>query len=73
MTTDPSNVITLVHHDSEERMYVTGYQNPGSYIHEIQYAASIPQLLAMKVHSWNKLHPFKIKTLREKFNSCTST
>ena len=50
MDSDPGHVITIVHHDSESRMYVTGHPNPGSYLHQLTYAATVPQLTAMKTY-----------------------
>ena len=49
MSSDPDYVISVIHHDSETKMYVTGFPNPGSYIHEINYAATVAQIVAMKV------------------------
>ena len=45
---DPEVIITTVHHDSEEPVYVTGYKDPGSYQHVIDYYGVSPtQLRAM--------------------------
>ena len=37
MTSDANNIITIMHHDTENRKYVTGYVSPGSYLVHIDY------------------------------------
>ena len=41
----PYHIITKVHHDSEDRLYVTGHQDPGSYLRMLHYHGSSEQQL----------------------------
>ena len=42
---------TIVHHDAEARIYVTGYHLPGSYERRVDYGMSRDQLAAIRSSS----------------------
>ncbi len=37
MGSDKEHIITVIHHDAERPIYVTGYDEPGSYLHMLTY------------------------------------
>ena len=50
MNSDPDFITTIIHHDLESRMFVTGHQDPGSYEQRVNYfGVSIEQLKLLKV------------------------
>ena len=51
METDPHNVITLVHNNAEQYIYVTGFERPDSYQRNISYFISTDHIGAIKDYS----------------------
>ena len=37
MESDPDHVITIVHHDAEDRHYLSGFDPPGTYVRDVKY------------------------------------
>ena len=46
-------VKTIIHHDAEERIYVTGYDNPGHYVRPVDYGMTRGQLRAVMASALN--------------------
>ena len=47
-TTFPDKILTKVHHNSEESIYVHGFEPPASYIRDVKYFATKEQIEAVR-------------------------
>ena len=64
----PDHVITTIHHDGEDRAYVTGYQDSGSYLRRLTYhGSSQEQLKALTSTSFHCQQHIKVNTLKRSF------
>ena len=52
LSSDPDYVKAVVHHDAEEKIYVSGYDNVDDYIRPVfYYGANTDQITALKNNS----------------------
>ena len=52
MESDSGHVVTSIHHDGEERIYLSGYDNVGDYERHFEYyGVNMDSLVALKNNS----------------------